>query len=176
MYSGVWYSVISRSLYRGMYLVAETLLRELNYHVYLPRAALTVDQLRDWMFNMLGRTTIIALGFEYFIVGVICAPLRHMNLHTHTNLGIQGHSNRERERSTPTRSAGVITLILNFPYRNLCRISFDGSSSASLVNRFRESWIVGNISIHSTVVVRSFRLFVIHDRVVLYLWVVNEKP
>lgn len=175
MYSGVWYSVISRSLYRGMYLAAETLLRELNYHVYLPRAALTVDQLRDWMFNMLGRTTIIALGFEYFIVGVICAPLRHINVHTHTNLGIQGHSNRERERwererSTPTRSTRDITLILNFAYQNLCWISFDGSSSVSLVNRF------GNISIHSTVVVRSFRLFVIHDRVVLYLRVVNEKP
>ena len=26
------------------------------------------------MFNMLGRTTIIALGFEYFIAAVICAP------------------------------------------------------------------------------------------------------
>lgn len=30
-----------------MYLAAETLLRELNYHVHLPLTALTVGQLRD---------------------------------------------------------------------------------------------------------------------------------
>ena len=70
-----------------MYLAAETLLRELNYHVHLPLTALTVGQLRDWMFNMLGRTTIIALASEYFIAAVICAPhVPHNAAHVHAHV------------------------------------------------------------------------------------------